>query len=76
MNPAIAIVRSSELAASPVRGCLLTPREVAERLAVSTSMVRKLTALGDLPVIRIGRLPRYDEREVYAFVERHRAGGR
>lgn len=47
---------------------LLTPRDVAERLRVSTKTVQRLTARGELLAIYPGRYPRYTEREVAAFV--------
>lgn len=63
-------------AVSSARGRFMTPREVAEMLRVSPSMVRALTRRGDLPATYIGRLPRYEEADVSAFLARQRAKGR
>lgn len=52
---------------------LLTPRDVADRLAVSVSMVRKLAMLGELPPVYIGRLPRFEEADVLVYLDRQRA---
>jgi excisionase family DNA binding protein len=60
---------------SAVAGDLLTPREVAKKLRVSPSMVRKLSALGELPALYIGRLPRFAEGDVAAYLERQRKRG-
>jgi excisionase family DNA binding protein len=54
---------------------LLTPREVADMLRVSTSMVRSLTRRGDLAAVYVGRLPRYHEADVAAYLEHQRARG-
>jgi excisionase family DNA binding protein len=57
---------------------LLTPREVADILRVSTSMVRALTRRGDLAAVYVGRLPRCYHADVVAYLEHRRAlgGGR
>jgi excisionase family DNA binding protein len=39
---------------------LLTRRDAAKLLALSESKLEKLTAAGELPVVRIGRAVRYD----------------
>ncbi len=55
----------------PVRSLdrlLFTAAEVADALAVSTSLVRQLTLSGDLPCRRIGRLVRYAAVDIEAFV--------
>ena len=54
---------------------LLTPKEVGERLAVSVSMVYKLLRIGDLPAIRVGRLPRIAEDDLRAYVAHQREAG-
>lgn len=46
----------------------LTPKEVADQLRISASMVRKLTKEGRLRPIYVGRLPRYEQRDVDAYV--------
>lgn len=39
---------------------LLTPQEVADRLAVSSRTVRRMAEAGDLPALRVGSLWRFD----------------
>jgi excisionase family DNA binding protein len=48
---------------------LFTADEVADSLAVSTSLVRQLTLAGEIPCRRIGRLIRYAVQDVAAYVE-------
>jgi excisionase family DNA binding protein len=66
------------LSLAPKVAQLLTSREVAGRLAVSVSMVRKLARRGELKAVYIGRLPRFDEGDVAAYLERRcaRSAGR
>jgi excisionase family DNA binding protein len=47
---------------------LLSVPEVAERLAVSSSTVRRLIASGSLPAVRIGGQVRVDRSELFAYV--------
>lgn len=47
---------------------LFTADEVADALAISTRLVRQLTTQGDLPCRRIGRLVRYAQGDIDAFV--------
>jgi len=47
---------------------LFTAEEVAHSLAISPTLVRQLTATGDLPCRRIGRLVRYTSADISAFV--------
>ncbi|MCF8527291.1 MAG: helix-turn-helix domain-containing protein [Candidatus Nanopelagicales bacterium] len=47
---------------------LFTAEEVAQALAVSTTLVRQLTLSGDLPCRRIGRLVRYTTADIESFV--------
>jgi excisionase family DNA binding protein len=49
---------------------LFTAEEVAQALAVSETLVRQLTLSGDIPCRRIGRLVRYAQTDVDAFVSR------
>jgi len=49
---------------------LFTAEEVAQALAVSETLVRQLTLAGDIPCRRIGRLVRYAQADVDAFVSR------
>jgi excisionase family DNA binding protein len=53
-------------------GPLLKPREVADMLRCSLSMVRALTRRGELPVMYVGRLPRYASDDVAAYLARAR----
>jgi len=48
---------------------LLTPSDVAKRLAVSRSMIYALIHRGDLPALYIGRLPRVRESDLSAYVQ-------
>ncbi|WP_090571484.1 helix-turn-helix domain-containing protein [Belnapia rosea] len=43
---------------------LLTTRQVAARLQISTRTVRRLAAMGTLPAVRIGRLVRFHQHDV------------
>jgi excisionase family DNA binding protein len=47
---------------------LNTISEVAERLAVSSTTVRRLIASAELPTVRVGRCLRIQEEDVRAFV--------
>lgn len=47
---------------------LFTAEEVADALAVSTTLVRQLTLSGVFPCRRIGRLVRYTTSDIEAFV--------
>jgi excisionase family DNA binding protein len=64
----------SVVALSPVRSTeqLLTPAEVAARLAVSRSMAYKLVRTGELTPVYIGRLPRIAEADLEAYIVRQR----
>lgn len=55
---------------------LLTRKQVAERLALSPRKVWELANSTELPCVRIGRSVRFDLRDVEAFVERMKKGGR
>jgi excisionase family DNA binding protein len=51
-------------------GRLLTARQAAEHLAISTRTLWSITARGELPVVRIGRAVRYRPADLAAYVER------
>ncbi len=51
---------------------LLTRSEVADLLGVSRRTLDRMTSAGDLPVVRIYRLPRYLPEDVRAFVRSRR----
>lgn len=53
------------------RRALLTPQDVAVRLAVSRSMVYALIRKG-LPAVYVGRLPRIEPAALDAWIERQR----
>ena len=46
-----------------------TAEEVASALALSESLIRQLTLHGDLPCRRVGRLIRYTQSDIDAFIE-------
>ena len=52
--------------------CLLTVKEVAERLQVSTKTVRRWIAAGALSVHYIGRQLRVSEDDLLIFLARRR----
>jgi excisionase family DNA binding protein len=56
-------------------GRLMTPREAAEHLAISTRTLWTLTACGKLPAVRIGRAVRYRPSDLSALCERLAKGG-
>jgi len=56
-------------------GGLLSPDQVAERLAVSRSMVYKLLRMRELPAVYVGRLPRIDPADLAEYIERLRSQG-
>lgn len=54
---------------------LLTQREVAEYLGVTTRTVRNWSAAGKLPAYKLGdKIVRYDMAEVDAFLSLSRVG--
>jgi excisionase family DNA binding protein len=55
--------------ASAVPYDLLTPREVAEVMRVSTMTVYRLIKAGDLPAIRVGKHLRIRGNDVVAFLD-------
>ena len=57
-------------ATSGLSRSLFTAEDVAQALAVSETLVRQLTLSGDIPCRRIGRLVRYAQADVDAFVSR------
>lgn len=48
---------------------LLTIEEAAERLSVSPRNIRHQIYLRRLPIVKVGRLVRIDERDLEAFIE-------
>ncbi len=51
-------------------GCLLTPLQAAEALAISSTKLAELTKEGEIPCVRIGRAVRYDRTDLSALIER------
>ena len=51
---------------------LLTIEEAAERLSVSPRNIRHQIYLRRLPIVKVGRLVRIDERDLEAFIESSR----
>lgn len=54
---------------------ILRRADVARELGISLRQVYNLTASGDLPCYRRGRVVWFLRRDLIAFVERHRIGG-
>ncbi|MDQ4144399.1 MAG: helix-turn-helix domain-containing protein [Actinomycetota bacterium] len=59
----------------PPKARLLTVDDAAERLNVSVRNVRHQIFTRRLPVVKIGRLVRIDERDLEALIDRGRSGG-
>jgi excisionase family DNA binding protein len=53
---------------------LLTVDDIAERLRVSTRTVRRWIDDGTLPVLRLGRAVRIEERDLQFFLAERREG--
>ena len=51
---------------------LLRPKEAAAALAMSTSTLWLLTDRGEIASIRIGKLVRYDPRDLTAWIDRQK----
>ena len=47
---------------------LLTPRETAEWMKVSTRTLRRLVERGEVPALRVGRQVRFDPAELASYV--------
>ncbi len=54
---------------------LLTAREVADTLRVSTMTVYRMVRVGELRALRVGRQMRIPQPEVVAFMERNTTPG-
>lgn len=52
---------------------LLTLTEIADRLGVSPKTIYKWAHLGKIPLIRVGRLLRFDELEVLQYFKRDKS---
>lgn len=51
---------------------ILTPKEAADRLRISAAMIYKLSQLGQLPSVRIGRRIGILESDLIKYVEINR----
>ena len=51
---------------------LLTIEEAAERLSVTPRNIRHQIYLRRIPIVKVGRLVRIDERDLDAFIEQGR----
>jgi excisionase family DNA binding protein len=60
--------------ASPIPHDLLTAREVADVMRVSTMTVYRLIKSGELPAIRVGKHLRIRERDVAKFLDERIVG--
>jgi len=54
---------------------LLDVHEAAGALAVSERTLARLTAAGEVPVVRIGRRVLYDRQDLRRFVSSRKGGG-
>ena len=55
---------------------LLTAQEVAREWQVPVSRIYAAARRGELPAIKLGRYTRFDPRDLEAWLERQRNGGR
>ena len=62
--------------ATAVPSLLLSPRDAAKVLAISARTLWGLTKEGAIPRIKIGRAVRYDVRDLTAWIDREKEGGR
>ena len=53
---------------------LLTARQAAAQLAISTRKLWEMSNKGDIPLIRIGRAVRYAPDDIAAYIANHRSG--
>ena len=51
---------------------LLTKKQLADLLEISTSYIDKLMALGEIPYLKIGKAVRFRQTEVLAWLQRRR----
>ena len=55
---------------TPTARRLLTPKQIAEQLQCSYSMVLALIRRGDLRAVFVGRLPRVRDSDLTAYIDR------
>jgi excisionase family DNA binding protein len=63
-----ATIPASPACSAPRR--LLTPRQIAQQLQCSYSMVLALIRRGDLRAVYVGRLPRVREVDLTSYIDR------
>ncbi len=51
---------------------LLTKKQLADLLEISTSYIDKLMALGEIPYLKIGKAVRFRQTEVLVWLQRRR----
>jgi excisionase family DNA binding protein len=56
----------------PARGRLLDVKAVAEELNTSIRHIRRLVHERRIPVVRVGRLIRFDRDDIEAWLDEHR----
>lgn len=59
----------------PITSKLLTLKEVAAKLAISSRSAWSLTNAGKIPAVRIGRSVRYTEQAINDFIQSNETGG-
>ena len=64
-----ALLETGESARNAMTDRLLTARDVADRLGLSTETVLSWVRRGDLPAFRLGRAIRFREDELDAWLE-------
>lgn len=53
-----------------IQPLLLTARQAAKALSISERTLYTLTKTGEIPAIKVGRLVRYDPRDLDAWIHR------
>ena len=66
--------RGATKVASPIPHDLLTAREVADVMRVSTMTVYRLIKAGEMPAIRVGKHLRIRERDVARYLDERVVG--
>ena len=56
------------------RAGLLSAKQAAGKLAISTRKLWSMTASGELPTVRIGRCVRFDPRDLQMLIESKKQG--
>ena len=64
---------SNATIAAPAPQLLLDPLRAAQALSISPRTLWGLTRSGEIPAIRLGRLIRYDPRDLTAYIDRRKA---